>query len=171
MRGEWDVSIRRACGVFEMDTSTYHYKSRRPGQAALEQRVREICQTRVRYGYRRIHVLLRREGWCHGQNKTRRVYRELGLQLRNAEAPGQGEAAERSPAGDAIERDLGDGLRSRSARHRSEAACADGRRYVLALLAGLGAAVHIPRRRRCRRARKGRLAIWVADDDPGRSRH
>jgi putative transposase len=83
MRGEWDVSIRRACGVFEMDTSTYHYKSRRPGQAALEQRIKEICQTRVRYGYRRIHVLLRREGWRHGQKKTRRIYRELGLQLRN----------------------------------------------------------------------------------------
>jgi len=40
-------------------------------------------QTRVRYGYRRIHVLLRREGCRHGQNKTRRIYRELGLQLRN----------------------------------------------------------------------------------------
>jgi putative transposase len=48
-----------------------------------EQRIKEICQTRVRYGYRRIHVLLRREGWHHGQNKTRRIYRELGLQLRN----------------------------------------------------------------------------------------
>jgi transposase InsO family protein len=83
MRGEWDVSIRRACRVFEVDTSTYHYKSRRPGQAHLEQRIREIRQTRVRYGYRRIHVLLRREGCRHGQNKTRRIYRELGLQLRN----------------------------------------------------------------------------------------
>jgi putative transposase len=79
----WDVSVRRACRVLEFDTSTYHYKSRRPGQAHLEQRIREICQTRIRYGYRRIHVLLRREGCCHGQNKTRRIYRELGLQLRN----------------------------------------------------------------------------------------
>ena len=83
MRGEWGVSIRRTCRVFEVDTSTYHYKSRRPGQATLEGRIREICQTRIRYGYRRIHVLLRREGWHHGQNKTRRIYRELGLQLRN----------------------------------------------------------------------------------------
>ena len=83
MRGDWDVSIRRACRVFLVDTSTYHYKSRRPGQAALEQRIKEICQTRVRYGYRRVHVLLRREGWSLGQNKTRRIYRELGLQLRN----------------------------------------------------------------------------------------
>jgi transposase InsO family protein len=83
MRGDWDVSIRRACRVFLLDTSTYHYKSRRPGQAPLEQRIREICQTRVRYGYRRVHVLLRREGWSLAQNKTRRIYRELGLQLRN----------------------------------------------------------------------------------------
>ena len=80
---EWDVSIRRACRVLEMDTSTYHYKSRRPGQAGLEQRIKEICQTRVRYGYRRVHVVLRREGWPVNQKRTRRIYRELGLQLRN----------------------------------------------------------------------------------------
>jgi putative transposase len=38
---------------------------------------------RVRYGYRRVHILLRREGWVINQKKTRRIYRELGLQLRN----------------------------------------------------------------------------------------
>ena len=54
-----------------VDTSTYHYRSRRPGQAALEQRIKEICQTRVRYGYRRIHVLLRREGMA-ASTKARR---------------------------------------------------------------------------------------------------
>jgi putative transposase len=69
--------------VLEMDTSTYHYKSRRPEQVGLEQRIKEICQTRVRYGYRRIHVHLRREGWPINQKKTRRIYRELGLQFRN----------------------------------------------------------------------------------------
>jgi len=71
MRGDWDVSIRRACRVFLLDTSTHHYRSRRPGQAGLEQRIKEICQTRVRYGYRRVHVLLRREGWHINQKKTR----------------------------------------------------------------------------------------------------
>ena len=80
---EWDVSIRRACRVLQVDTSTYHYKSRRHGQASLEHRIKEICQTRVRYGYRRVHVILRREGWSINQKKTRRIYRELGLQLRN----------------------------------------------------------------------------------------
>jgi putative transposase len=81
--GEWGVSIRRACRVLSVDTSTYHYKSRRHGQAGLERRIREICETRVRYGYRRVHTVLRREGWSINQKKTRRIYRELGLQLRN----------------------------------------------------------------------------------------
>ncbi|MFN3132452.1 IS3 family transposase [Roseibium sp.] len=83
MRSDWSVSIRRACAVIRFDPTTYRYRSRRPGQAALEQRIREICQTRVRCGYRRVHVLLRREGWMINQKKTRRIYNELGLQLRN----------------------------------------------------------------------------------------
>ena len=77
------MSIRRACRVLEMDTSSYHYRSRRPDQAGLESRIKAICQTRVRYGYRRIHVLLQREGWQINIKKTRRIYNELGLQLRN----------------------------------------------------------------------------------------
>lgn len=83
VRSEWQVSIRRACDALEFNRSTYHYKSRRSGQAALEQKIKDICHVRIRYGYRRVHVLLRRQGWHHGQNKTRRIYRELGLQLRN----------------------------------------------------------------------------------------
>ena len=83
MRVDWGVSIRRACRVLRFDTSTYHYKSRRRDQAGIEARIKAICQTRVRYGYRRVHVLLRREGWEINQKKTRRIYRELGLQLRH----------------------------------------------------------------------------------------
>lgn len=80
---DWGVSIRQACGVLLLDTSTYHYRSRRSEQASLEKRIQEICEARVRYGYRRVHVLLRREGWLANQKKTRRIYQELGLQLRN----------------------------------------------------------------------------------------
>jgi putative transposase len=58
-------------GCFEVDTSTYHYKSRRSGQAALEERIKEVRRMRIRHGYRRIHVLLRREGCRHGQNNAR----------------------------------------------------------------------------------------------------
>ena len=45
-----------------MERSTYHYQSRRSDPGALLERIREICQTRVRYGYRRVHVQLQREG-------------------------------------------------------------------------------------------------------------
>jgi len=57
------VSIRHACRTLQIEPSLYHYKSRRPPQAGLKQRIKEIAETRVRYGYRRIHVLLRLEGW------------------------------------------------------------------------------------------------------------
>ena len=83
LMADWGVSIRRGCRILDFDTSSYHYKSRRTGQAGLERRIREICETRVRYGYRRVHVLLRREGWMVNMKKTRRIYNDLGLQLRN----------------------------------------------------------------------------------------
>lgn len=44
-------------------SSAYHYRSRWTGQAGLIKRIKEVAETRVRYGYRRIHVLLKREGW------------------------------------------------------------------------------------------------------------
>ncbi|SDN96929.1 HTH-like domain-containing protein [Ensifer sp. YR511] len=77
------VSIPRACGALDLDRSTYHYTSRRADQAGLERRIQEICETRVRYGYRRVHVLLEREGWSTHIKRTYRIYRDLGLQLRN----------------------------------------------------------------------------------------
>jgi putative transposase len=83
VRTEWQVSIRRACLALPVERSTYHYRSRRTGQAVLMKRIKEIAETRVRYGYRRIHVLLRREGWEVNAKRVCRLYREMGLQLRN----------------------------------------------------------------------------------------
>ena len=83
VRADWKVSIRRACSTFRIDTSLYHYKSKRGEQADLKARIREIAQTRVRYGYRRVHVLLRREGWVVNPKRIYRLYKEMGLQLRN----------------------------------------------------------------------------------------
>jgi len=80
---DWKVSIRRACATFLVDTSLYHYKSKRGDQAELKQRIKEIAETRVRYGYRRIHVLLRREGWQVNAKRIYRLYKEMGLKLRN----------------------------------------------------------------------------------------
>jgi putative transposase len=53
-----------------MDTSAYHYKPRRPDRAGLAAWIKAICETRVRYGYRRVQVLLRREGWHVNPKRT-----------------------------------------------------------------------------------------------------
>lgn len=75
--------MRKACGALRIDRSLYTYKPKRGDQAALQQRIKAICESRVRFGYRRIHVLLRREGWMVNQKRVRRLNNELGLQLRN----------------------------------------------------------------------------------------
>ena len=81
VRADWKVSIRRACATFLIGRSLYHYKSKRGDQAALKARIKEITATRVRYGYRRVHVLLRREGWPVNAKRIYRLYKELGLQI------------------------------------------------------------------------------------------
>jgi putative transposase len=83
LRGTWKVSIRRACSAVQAQRSSFFYKSRRPDRAPLTTRIKEIAETRVRYGYRRIHVLLRREGWLVNVKLVNRLYREMSLQLRN----------------------------------------------------------------------------------------
>lgn len=83
MRTDWQVSIRRACAALRFDRSSYQYKSRRRDPAVLKKRIKEICETRVRYGYRRVHYVLCREGWEVNMKKVRRLYSEMGLQLRN----------------------------------------------------------------------------------------
>lgn len=77
------VSTRRACGVMKATRSTLYYKARRIEQAVLRKRIREIAETRVRYGYKRIHVLLQREGWRINHKRVHRLYREEGLQMRH----------------------------------------------------------------------------------------
>jgi putative transposase len=82
VRSTWQVSIRRACSVLRAERSSYHYRGKGADQADLKQRIKEIAETRVRYGYRRIHVLLQREGWAINGKRVYRLYREMGLQLR-----------------------------------------------------------------------------------------
>jgi putative transposase len=75
------VGMRRACRVVRIGRSTYYYRTVRDDRA-LRQCILEIAETRVRYGYKRIHVLLRREGWRVNHKKVYRIYREEGLNLR-----------------------------------------------------------------------------------------
>jgi putative transposase len=76
------VSVRRACRAVPAPRSTYHYIARRPSQDVLRKRIRELAETHVRYGYRRIHILLRREGWEVNVKRVRRLYNLDGLQMR-----------------------------------------------------------------------------------------
>lgn len=77
------VSIRRACRAVPVCRATYHYRLRRADQRPLRQRIREIAETRARYGYRRIHILLRREGWRVNVKRVHRLYCLEGLQMRH----------------------------------------------------------------------------------------
>ena len=76
------LSQRRACTALRVTRSTIRYASRRGSQAPLVGRIREIAEVRVSYGYRRVHVLLRREGWRVNHKRVYRLYREEGLGLR-----------------------------------------------------------------------------------------
>jgi len=76
------VSERRACGALVFHRSTVRYQSRARDQTPIRMRLRELAATRVRYGYRRLHVLLRREGWKVNHKRIWRFYKEEGLEVR-----------------------------------------------------------------------------------------
>jgi putative transposase len=76
------VSERRACRVTGFHRSSQRYRSRRDPQVELRMRLKELAAARVRYGYRRLHVLLRREGWPVDAKRVHRLHREEGLAIR-----------------------------------------------------------------------------------------
>lgn len=78
----YQVSERRACRALGAARSSVRYRSVAPPREALRARIRELAAARVSYGYRRIHVLLRREGWPVNHKLVERLYREEGLTLR-----------------------------------------------------------------------------------------
>ena len=82
LREERGFGITRACGLIGISRSLYGYHSRRPVPCGLLERIRELAGEKRRYGYRRIHVLLRREGWKINRKRTYRLYREAGLAVR-----------------------------------------------------------------------------------------
>ena len=76
------VSECHACEGVRKSRRLQPYRSVKPRRDNLRQRMHEIAATRVRYGYRRIRVLLQREGWQVGQKLIFRLYQEEGLALR-----------------------------------------------------------------------------------------
>src|SRR5215469_16616798 len=78
----YGVSQRRACQAIGADRSSVRYRRRRPDDVALRVRLRELAAVRRRFGYRRLHILLQREGLTLNHKKLRRIYAEERLQVR-----------------------------------------------------------------------------------------
>jgi len=78
---ERGLGVTRACGLIGIPRSLYRNR-RRPDPPALVARLREPAAVKRRYGYRRLHVLLRREGFAVNRKRVHRLYREAGLTVR-----------------------------------------------------------------------------------------
>jgi putative transposase len=84
LQGGYAVTTRRACRLVGHHRSTQYYRSNGKRDAtALRARMKEIAAARPRYGYRRIHTLLRREGWKDSIDRVYRLYRLDGLSVRS----------------------------------------------------------------------------------------
>ena len=81
-RATFRISERRACSLAGLGRSTSQYRSRRKSSDTLRARLRELAGDRPRYGYRRLHLLLRREGWSDNRKRVYRIYRLEGLAVR-----------------------------------------------------------------------------------------
>ena len=82
LKAAFGVSERRACFIIKADRKSVRYRSCRPPDTALRERLRALAVERRRFGYRRLFVLLRREGEPSGKNRIYRLYREEGLTVR-----------------------------------------------------------------------------------------
>ncbi|ESZ68716.1 transposase IS511 [Mesorhizobium sp. L103C105A0] len=80
------LSERRACSFVGADRKMIRYQSRRPPETELRGRLRDLANERRRFGYRRLSILLRREGEASGVNRIYRLYREEGLTVRKRRA-------------------------------------------------------------------------------------
>ena len=78
----YEVSQRRACEVLGAARSVVRYRRRRPDDAALRMRLKELASERRRFGYRRLNQMLKREGTVVNLKKVRRLYAEERLQVR-----------------------------------------------------------------------------------------
>src|SRR5690606_41985365 len=76
------MSERRACRVLGVDRTSVRYQATRPDDGALRDRLKALALERRRFGYRRLHVLLRREGHAVNRKRIQRIYREEKLMVR-----------------------------------------------------------------------------------------
>ncbi|GJL61323.1 MAG: hypothetical protein NPIRA03_41800 [Nitrospirales bacterium] len=92
------MSGARACRVAQLGRSSWYRRSRAKDQLALRLRIRDLAHARPRFGFLRILVLLRREGWLVNRKRVRRLYRLEGLPLRMRVRRRKHGALQRGPA-------------------------------------------------------------------------
>ena len=80
------LSERRACQIVSADRKMIRYRSCRPPEVELRAKLRDLANERRRFGYRRLFILLRRDGEPSGVNRIYRLYREEGLSVRKRKA-------------------------------------------------------------------------------------
>ena len=83
LRVAYEVSERRACSALGADRTSVRYRSSRPDDAAVRARLRELAAVRRRFGYRRLHILLTREGIVMNHKKLRRLSANSGCKCAN----------------------------------------------------------------------------------------
>ncbi|MCX8565881.1 MAG: putative transposase [Glomeribacter sp. 1016415] len=82
LKAEWQLSERRACGLVKLSTSVLRYESKGDSNGQVRERISVLANERRRFGYRRIHILLKREGWAINVKRVYRLYRQAGLAVR-----------------------------------------------------------------------------------------
>jgi len=75
------LSVRRACKLIGLVSSSMHYKAAKKDDSMIRNRLKELAEERKRFGYRRLHILLRREGLVINHKHTERLYKEEKLAL------------------------------------------------------------------------------------------
>jgi putative transposase len=82
LRQQHHVSVRRACGALQLAESSHRYRPRLREAVELRQRLLELAAKRPRFGYRRLHTLLAREGRQVNHKRIYRLYLQEGLAVR-----------------------------------------------------------------------------------------
>ena len=82
LRSVYEMSERRTCRVLDVDRTSVRYRATRADDGVLRDRLRALAQERRRFGYRRLHVMLRREGHAVNRKRVQRLYREEKLTVR-----------------------------------------------------------------------------------------
>lgn len=98
IRMEYPISVNRSCTLIHLQKSVYYYQSKGRGDELLRMRMKELAAIRVRYGFWRLHILLRREGFTDNHKRMYRVYKEEGLNLRSKRPRRNRSAAHRTPS-------------------------------------------------------------------------